>query len=91
LTKSAERAIMPPTTTGNPGNVGSNGSLGAPGGAFHRPGAQEIVTRADGNPFFLEQLALHTGQARDLRSDLMVPNTIHDVADRFISSIQPLC
>jgi class 3 adenylate cyclase/tetratricopeptide (TPR) repeat protein len=41
--------------------------------------AQEIVTKADGNPFFLEQLALHAGEARDLRSDLMVPNTIHDV------------
>jgi class 3 adenylate cyclase/tetratricopeptide (TPR) repeat protein len=40
---------------------------------------QEIVAKADGNPFFLEQLALHAGEARDLRSDLMVPNTIHDV------------
>jgi class 3 adenylate cyclase/tetratricopeptide (TPR) repeat protein len=40
---------------------------------------EEIVTKADGNPFFLEQLALHAGEARDLRSDLMVPNTIHDV------------
>jgi class 3 adenylate cyclase/tetratricopeptide (TPR) repeat protein len=40
---------------------------------------QEIVTKADGNPFFLEQLALHAGDARDLRTDLRVPNTIHDV------------
>jgi tetratricopeptide (TPR) repeat protein len=40
---------------------------------------QEIVAKADGNPFFLEQLALHAGEARDLRSDLMVPNTIHEV------------
>jgi class 3 adenylate cyclase/tetratricopeptide (TPR) repeat protein len=40
---------------------------------------QEIVAKADGNPFFLEQLALHAGEAKDLRSDLMVPNTIHDV------------
>jgi class 3 adenylate cyclase/tetratricopeptide (TPR) repeat protein len=40
---------------------------------------QEIVAKADGNPFFIEQLALHAGEARDLRSDLMVPNTIHDV------------
>jgi class 3 adenylate cyclase/tetratricopeptide (TPR) repeat protein len=39
----------------------------------------EIVAKADGNPFFLEQLALHAGEARDLRTDLMVPNTIHDV------------
>ena len=38
--------------------------------------SEEIVAKADGNPFFIEQLALH---ARDLRSDLMVPNTIHDV------------
>jgi tetratricopeptide (TPR) repeat protein len=38
--------------------------------------SEEIVTKADGNPFFLEQLALH---AKDLRTDLMVPNTIHDV------------
>ena len=40
---------------------------------------EEIVAKADGNPFFLEQLALHAGEARDLRADLMVPNTIHDV------------
>lgn len=40
---------------------------------------EEIVAKADGIPFFLEQLALHADEARDLRSDLMVPNTIHDV------------
>ena len=40
---------------------------------------QEIVAKGDGNPFFLEQLALHVGEARELRTDLMVPNTIHDV------------
>jgi class 3 adenylate cyclase/tetratricopeptide (TPR) repeat protein len=40
---------------------------------------QEIVAKADGNPLFLEQLALHAGEARDLRTDLMVPDTIHDV------------
>ena len=40
---------------------------------------QEIVSKGDGNPLFLEQLALHAGEARDLRTDLMVPNTIHDV------------
>jgi class 3 adenylate cyclase/tetratricopeptide (TPR) repeat protein len=40
---------------------------------------EEIVTKADGNPFFLEQLALHVGEARDVRSDLMVPDSIHDV------------
>jgi tetratricopeptide (TPR) repeat protein len=38
--------------------------------------SEEIVAKADGNPFFLEQLALH---AKDFRTDLMVPNTIHDV------------
>jgi class 3 adenylate cyclase/tetratricopeptide (TPR) repeat protein len=40
---------------------------------------EEIIAKADGNPYFLEQLALHAGESRDLRSDLMVPGTIHDV------------
>ena len=40
---------------------------------------QEIVAKAEGNPFFLEQLTLHAGEASNLRSDLLVPNTIHDV------------
>jgi len=40
---------------------------------------EEIVTKADGNPLFLEQLTLHAGEAKDLRSVLMVPDTIHDV------------
>ncbi len=40
---------------------------------------REIVAKADGNPLFLEQLALHAGEAEDLRSGLMVPGTIHDV------------
>ena len=40
---------------------------------------EEIVARADGNPLFLEQLALHADEAAGLRSVLMVPNTIHDV------------
>jgi class 3 adenylate cyclase/tetratricopeptide (TPR) repeat protein len=38
---------------------------------------EEIVSKADGNPLFLEQLTLHAGE--NLRSALMVPNTIHDV------------
>jgi class 3 adenylate cyclase/tetratricopeptide (TPR) repeat protein len=38
---------------------------------------EEIVAKAEGNPLFLEQLALHAGE--NLRSALMVPNTIHDV------------
>jgi class 3 adenylate cyclase len=40
---------------------------------------EEIVAKADGNPLFLEQLTLHAGEAKDLRSGLMVPDTIHDV------------
>jgi class 3 adenylate cyclase/tetratricopeptide (TPR) repeat protein len=40
---------------------------------------EEIIAKADGNPFFLEQLALHAGEAKDPRSDLMVPDSIHDV------------
>ena len=40
---------------------------------------EQIVAKADGNPLFLEQLTLHAGEARDLRSILMVPDTIHDV------------
>jgi predicted ATPase len=41
--------------------------------------SEEIVAKADGNPFFLEQLVLHVGEARGVRSDLMVPESIHDV------------
>ena len=41
--------------------------------------SEEIVAKADGNPLFLEQLALHAGEATDLRPELMVPDTIHDV------------
>jgi len=40
---------------------------------------EAIVAKADGNPLFLEQLTLHAGEAKDLRSGLMVPDTIHDV------------
>jgi class 3 adenylate cyclase/tetratricopeptide (TPR) repeat protein len=40
---------------------------------------EEILVKGDGNPFFLEELALNAGQSRNLRSDLLVPNTIHDV------------
>ena len=40
---------------------------------------EEIVAKAGGNSFFLEQLALHAGEAKGLRPDLTVPNTIHDV------------
>ena len=40
---------------------------------------EDIVAKADGDPLFLEQLALHVGEASGLRSVLMVPSTIHDV------------
>jgi tetratricopeptide (TPR) repeat protein len=54
----------------------------------------EIVAKADGNPLFLEQLTLHAGEAKDLRSGLMVPNTIHDVVmariDRLPSELKQL-
>jgi len=40
---------------------------------------EEIVAKAGGNSFFLEQLALHAGEGRGLQSALTVPNTIHDV------------
>jgi len=43
------------------------------------PLTEEIVVRADGNPLFLEQLALHAGEAGDDQSDLTVPHTIHGV------------
>jgi class 3 adenylate cyclase/tetratricopeptide (TPR) repeat protein len=43
------------------------------------PVTDEIVAKADGNPLFLEQLALHAGETAGPRSELMVPATIHDV------------
>jgi class 3 adenylate cyclase/tetratricopeptide (TPR) repeat protein len=41
--------------------------------------ADAIVAKADGNPFFLEQLALNAGEARTPRAAGVVPDTIHDV------------
>ncbi len=43
------------------------------------PVTKEIVAKADGNPLFLEQLALHAGEAKSRRAELSVPATIHDV------------
>ncbi len=43
------------------------------------PVTEEIVAKGDGNPLFLEQLALHAGEAKGRRSELRVPATIHDV------------
>src|SRR5207248_626243 len=48
-------------------------------GDLEDPVAEAIVEKADGNPLFLEQLALHAGETPDGRSVGMVPNTIHDV------------
>ncbi len=42
------------------------------------PLTEEIVSRADGNPLFLEQLALHAGET-GAHLNLMVPQTIHGV------------
>lgn len=50
-----------------------------PSAAPADPVTAEILARADGNPLFIEQLALHTGEAKEQRSELMVPATIHDV------------
>ncbi len=41
--------------------------------------AEQIVAKADGNPLFLEELALHASATGDAPADLMVPNTIHEV------------
>jgi class 3 adenylate cyclase/tetratricopeptide (TPR) repeat protein len=38
-----------------------------------------IVAKGDGNPFFLEQLALHAGENAAPGGDEAVPNTVHDV------------
>ena len=43
------------------------------------PLTEVIVAKADGNPLFLEQLALHAGEARATGSVDLVPNTIRDV------------
>ena len=48
-------------------------------GDLEDPVAEAIVEKADGNPLFLEQLALHAGETPDHRSAGMVPNTIQDV------------
>jgi class 3 adenylate cyclase/tetratricopeptide (TPR) repeat protein len=43
------------------------------------PLTEKIVARADGNPLFLEQLALHAGETGDGRAEVTVPQTIHGV------------
>lgn len=49
------------------------------GDEIDEPLREEIVARADGNPLFLEQLALHAGETREMRAGLHVPQTIHGV------------
>jgi len=48
-------------------------------GRLDAPLTDAIVSKADGNPFFLEQLAFDAGEARAARPAEMVPNTIRDV------------
>jgi class 3 adenylate cyclase/tetratricopeptide (TPR) repeat protein len=48
-------------------------------GRLGEPVTDAIVSKADGNPFFLEQLAFDAGEATGARSVEMVPNTIRDV------------
>src|SRR5207248_6030495 len=43
------------------------------------PLTEAIIAKADGNPLFLEQLALHAGEVRGAGSADLVPNTIRDV------------
>ena len=43
------------------------------------PIAQMIVEKAEGNPFFLEELARAIGEQGELRSTLAVPDTIQEV------------
>jgi class 3 adenylate cyclase/tetratricopeptide (TPR) repeat protein len=43
------------------------------------PMTSAIVEKGDGNPFFLEQLALHAGEDAAPHAAGTVPNTIHDV------------
>jgi tetratricopeptide (TPR) repeat protein len=41
--------------------------------------AKTILAKAEGNPFFLEQLALHAGEARGVDAEQSLPATIRDV------------
>jgi len=48
-------------------------------GLLDQPMTEAIVSKADGNPFFLEQLAFDAAEATGARPAEMVPNTIRDV------------
>jgi DNA-binding NtrC family response regulator/predicted ATPase len=51
--------------------------------------AQAIVARADGNPFFLEELARTVVEQGDRRPPLAVPDTIHAVLAARIDRLPP--
>jgi tetratricopeptide (TPR) repeat protein len=48
-------------------------------GRLDQPVTEAIVSKADGNPFFLEQFAFDADEATGARPAEMVPNTIRDV------------
>jgi class 3 adenylate cyclase/tetratricopeptide (TPR) repeat protein len=58
------------------------------------PLTEEIIARGEGNPLFLEQLAMHAGEAGDHRADLTLPHSIHGVVmariDRLPEAIKEL-
>jgi class 3 adenylate cyclase len=72
----AEEIVLPPLSAAD-----STRLVHAILGTGHQaaPLIEAVVAKGDGIPLFLEQLALHAGEAKELRADLIVPNTIHDV------------
>lgn len=56
-------------------------------GHLDQPVTEAILAKADGNPLFLEQLALHVGETCTSQSVGMVPNTIHDVVSARIDRL----
>ncbi len=50
-----------------------------PSGSLPKPIADVILSKAEGNPFFLEELALAVQDVRDVESDLVVPDTVQGV------------
>ena len=56
-----------------------------------RPAAEEVVervlTRADGNPFFLEELARSVREHADESDAVAVPGTVHDVVASRVDSL----
>ena len=58
-------------------------------GQIPEPLAQEILTKADGNPFFLEELARAVVEQGDSRPPQIVPDTIHAVLAARIDRLPP--